>query len=99
MMSRSRRLSSVISIFSYTLSRRVSSMTLHSPSSTDQTLERLLMPCAHLYVSKGGTSESDGLIQAGKRRRWSAWYHRYWSRYASVIFSMGSMSYTGLIDV
>ena len=49
------------------------------------------MPWHHLYTSSGGGSVSAGLIQFGNRWRLSASYHRYWSRYASVIFSSGSI--------
>ena len=72
MISRNREFSSVSSIFSYTLESSVSIMTLHSPFSDSHTWLRLLMPWAHLYTSNGGTSESEGLIHAGKRCVWSA---------------------------
>ena len=93
---RSRRDSSVGSIFSYTLSSVASISTLHSPFSQLQKSVRLLIPWQNLYTKYGCGSSSLGFTQFGNSLRLSASYHRYWSRYASVIFSSGSISYTGI---
>ena len=95
-MSRIKRLSMVRSIFSNTRSNLVCSITTHDPSFVSHTSVRLFMPWHHLYTNKGGGSVSAGLIQFGNKCRLSDSYQMYWSRYASVIFSSGSISYTGM---
>lgn len=61
----------------------------------DKRIQEHLLPWHHLYTSKGGGSVSEGFTHGGNSLLLSASYHKYWSKYASVIFSNGSTSYTG----